>query len=101
MGVAHQISRITEVFGRDPALLQWVLRDPVARTSGLLANLSEMQRELLYRYCVLGLHEGEIADWLAEAYPGHRFDAELDRVTVDIIACAPSLLDVYRARRKA
>ena len=55
MVAAHQITRIREVFGREPFLLEWVLRDPVARTSGLIANLTEFQREFLYQYCVLDM----------------------------------------------
>jgi hypothetical protein len=97
---AHHIARISEVFGRNPALLEWVLRDPVARASGLLVNLSEFQREFLYRYCVLGLDKGEIEDWLVQCKPGSGLAQELETVTADLVVTAPSLLDVFRARKQ-
>lgn len=100
MVAALQTTRISQVFGRNTDVLAWVLRDPVTRTCGLLVNLSEFQREFLYRYCVLGLDEGEIADWLAEHDPHLSFKDELEKVTQNVIAAAPALLDVYRSLRR-
>jgi len=100
MVAAHQIARIREVFGREPFLLEWVLRDPVARTSGLIANLTEFQREFLYQYCVLGLDEAKLMEWLAQTSPDLEFSVALQEVTTAIVESAPALLDMHRERKR-
>lgn len=100
MVAAHQIIRIREVFGREPFLLEWVLRDPVARTSGLIANLTEFHREFLYQYCVLGLDEEKLSEWLVSTHRDLEFSVALEEVTSAIVQSAPALLDMHRERRR-
>lgn len=100
MDVDHLIGRIRDVFGRDIHLLEWVLRDPVARASGLIANLSDFQRDLLYRYCVLGMPIDEIERWKQEHRPDKTIDELIAEVADDIISSAPVLLDVVRSKKR-
>lgn len=101
----EDFSRIKEMFGKDPDILNWILEDSLPRTSAILSNLDERDRQFLYRYCVLNQSLPEIEDYFRATPPVLSFEhepiaAEMERVRSAIVRRAPILLSSRRRKRQ-
>lgn len=98
-------SRIKDMFGKDQDLLNWILEDSLSRTSAILLNLDERERQFLYRYCVLNQSLEDIDTYFRtdpqfqglESVP---IGEEMERVRSAIVSRAPSLLSKHRKKRQ-